>query len=307
MISIVIPIFNEEENISELFSRTLGALNAFTGDFEIICVDDGSKDLTYSQLVEFNKKDKRFKVISLSRNFGHQRAILAGLSVSKGDYIGIMDGDLQDPPELFQKFYEKILEGYDVVYAVRKKRKENFLKKSAYWFFYRLFSNVSDTKIPLDSGDFSLIKRVVLDNILAMPEQSLFLRGLRSWVGFSQVAIEYDRDERNAGKTKFSIKRLFNLAYNGLFSFSYFPIKFMGRLGLLIIIFSLIYAAIIIYKRIFSPDYIPQGFTSLILAILFFSGVQLISLRILGEYIVRTYDEAKKRPLFIIKSKHLDD
>lgn len=307
MISIVIPIFNEEENIFELFNRTVGALKAFTEDFEIICVDDGSRDLTYSKLLECNNKDKRFKVISLSRNFGHQRAIMAGLTVSRGEYIGIMDGDLQDPPELFYKFYRKIQEGFDVVYAVRKKRKENIFKRSAYWLFYRLFSSVSDTRIPLDSGDFSLIKRVVLTQILLMPEQSLFLRGLRSWVGFSQTAIEYDRDERNAGKTKFSLKRLFNLAYNGLFSFSYFPIKFMGRLGFLIIIFSIIYSAIIIYKRIFYPDFVPEGFTSLILAILFFSGVQLISLRILGEYIVRTYDESKRRPLFIIKNRHLDD
>ncbi|MFH2141954.1 MAG: glycosyltransferase family 2 protein [Bacteroidota bacterium] len=306
MISIVIPIYNEEENIQELYRRTIEALKSFTSDFEIICVDDGSKDNTYKKLLACNSIDNRFKIISLSRNFGHQRAILAGLSVTLGECIGIMDGDLQDPPELFQNFYEKIMEGFDVVYAVRKTRKESWFKKTAYWSFYRLLSAVSETKIPMDSGDFCLMKRVVLDQMLGMPEQSLFLRGLRSWVGYKQIAIEYDRDERKAGKPKFNLKRMFNLAYSGLFSFSNFPIKFLGRLGLTIILFSIIYGGIVIFKRIFYPDFIPEGFTTLILSILFLSGVQLISLRILGEYIVRTYDESKRRPLFIIKDKHLD-
>ena len=306
MIYIVIPIYNEESIIRELFTRTVAALEAFTNDFEIICVDDGSKDNTYSLLLECNRADKRFKLISLSRNFGHQRAILAGLSYAKGDLIGIMDGDLHDPPELFEKFHDKIQQGYDVVYAVRKKRKENWFKKMAYWSFYRLLSKVSETQIPLDSGDFSLFRREILDHMLRMPEQSLFLRWLRSWVGFRQTAIEYERAERTSGEPKFSLRELIRLASNGLFSFSNFPIKFLGRLGLVIILFSIIYGVIVLYKRIFYPDYIPEGFTTLILAILFFSGIQLISFRILGEYLARTYDETKKRPLFIVKEKHLE-
>jgi dolichol-phosphate mannosyltransferase len=306
MISIVIPVFNEENNIQELFTRTVAALEAFTGDFEIICVDDGSKDNTFCLLLACNKADKRFKFISLSRNFGHQRAILAGLSHAKGDLIGIMDGDLQDPPELFEKFNDKIQQGYDVVYAVRTKRKENWFLKTAYWIFYRILSRVGETAIPIDSGDFSLFRREILDHILRMPEQSLYLRGLRSWVGFRQTAVEYERPERASGKPKFSFRELVRLASNGLFSFSNFPIKFLGRLGLVIIMISIIYGAIVLYKRIFYPAFIPEGFTTLILAILFFSGIQLISLRVLGEYIVRTYEESKKRPLFIVKEKHLE-
>lgn len=306
MISIVIPVFNEEEIIGKLFARAMQALESFTADFEIICVDDGSSDSTLEQLCSFHARDSRFKVISLSRNFGHQRAVLAGLSLTKGDFIGIMDGDLQDPPELFSTFHQKLMDGYDVVYAVRKARKENWLKRASYWSFYRIFTAFSDTKIPLDSGDFCMVRRVIVDHILTMPEQSLFIRGLRSWVGFRQIAVEYDRDERKTGSPKYDLKKLINLASNGIFSFSNFPIKFLGRMGLIIILFSLIYAGIVLYKKIFYPDFIPQGFTTLIMAILFFSGVQLISLRILGEYIVRTYDESKGRPLFIIKEKFLD-
>ncbi|GAB4295460.1 MAG: glycosyltransferase family 2 protein [Marinilabiliales bacterium] len=307
MISIVIPVYNEEANLHELFRRTISALSSFTDDFEVICVDDGSTDNSYNILKELHNKDKRFKFISLSRNFGHQRAILAGLSHTKGDFIGVMDGDLQDPPELFEKLYEKIQEGYDVVYAIRKKRKEKWLKRFSYWLFYRFLNAVSETTIPLDSGDFSLISRKVLDIILKMPEQSLFIRGLRSWVGFNQCSIEYERDSRLAGKPKFNIKRMFHLAYSGLFSFSNFPIKFLGVLGLIVVLFSMIYGAIIIIKRICYPEIVPAGFTTLILSILFFSGVQLIALRILGEYILRIYEESRKRPLYVVREKFLDD
>ncbi|MCD4745201.1 MAG: glycosyltransferase family 2 protein [Bacteroidales bacterium] len=304
MISIVVPIYNEESLIEELFERTITAISKITDSFEIICVDDGSNDNTLNKLVSFHKQENRFKVLSLSRNFGHQRAILAGLSYAKGEYIGIMDGDLQDPPELFGKFYSKLENEFQVVYGIRKKRKESIIKKFAYWMFYRILKSWSEIDIHLDSGDFSMFTREVLNEMLSMPEQSVFLRGMRSWVGFRQTGVEYERNRREKGKTKYSIRKLLQLAANGIFSFSYVPIKFLGHLGITIILFSIIYAIYIIVKKLFYGN-MPQGFTTLILVIIFFSGIQLVSIRILGEYIVRTYKETKKRQLFIIKDKFL--
>ncbi len=304
LFSLVIPVYNEEKMIGELFSRTMAALERLPIEFEIICVDDGSKDATYPLLAEAHQKDERFKVLSLSRNFGHQAAILAGLNHAKGDYIGIMDGDLQDPPELFLDFYNKMQEGYDVVYAVRKKRKEAFYKKWAYAIYYRLLGRMSGEKIPLDSGDFSMFSRRVLDVMLAMPEQSLFLRGIRSWVGFRQTGFEYERDGRAAGETKYSLGKLLRLAMDGIFSFSRFPVKFIGYLGIVAVVFSMIYSFIALGKRFLWGEVI-EGYTSLVLIIFFFGGIQLISLRILGEYVNRIYDESRGRPLFIVKDKLL--
>lgn len=304
MISLVIPVYNEEAMIEELYTRSMNALKNITDDFEIICVDDGSHDSTLEKLITCHQKDARFKVLELSRNFGHQPAVLAGLTHAKGDYIGVMDGDLQDPPEIFSEFYAKLREGYDVVYAVRKNRKESFIKRAAYWVFYRILISISNMKIPVDSGDFSMITRPVLDQMLKMPEQSLFLRGLRNWVGFKQVGVEYDRADRMAGETKYDLKRLFGLAYNGIFSFSDFPILLLGRIGMLTIITSITYAIYILAKRLIYAE-VPEGFTTLILAIFFFGGVQLVSIRILGEYIHRTYDESRGRPLFIVKKEYV--
>ena len=196
MISIVIPIFNEEELIDELFDRTIRSLSSFADVFEVISVDDGSTDGTLDKLIRRHESDRRFKVISLSRNFGQQPAIFAGLAAATGQFIGVMDADLQDPPELFAELYRKIEEGYDVVYAVRNKRKEGFARRLAYWLYYRLLALLSETKIPLDAGDFSLVTREVLDDMLRLGEQGLFVRGIRSWVGYRQTAIEYERHER---------------------------------------------------------------------------------------------------------------
>lgn len=305
MISLVIPVFNEEQIIGELYRRTTEALSHTNIPFEIICVDDGSHDQTPELLLQYHRQDPRFKLISLSRNFGHQPAILAGLTEAKGDYIGIMDGDLQDPPELFEQFYKKLTaEHYDVVYAIRKKRKESVAKKAAYWVFYRMMNSISKTRLPLDSGDFCLMNRRVLDHLLRMPEQSLFLRGLRSWVGFRQTGLEYERDPRQAGEPKYSFRSLLKLAYSGIFSFSDLPIKVLGRIGSVSIIACSLYALYLIVIKLFFGD-VPEGFTTLILAIFFFGGVQLVGLRILGEYIHRIYEESRRRPLFIIKDKHL--
>ena len=250
LLSIIIPVFDEEKLLDELYTRTVNALNKITDDWEVICVNDGSGDQTLIKLLEFNQKEPRWKVIDLSKNFGHQRAIWAGLNFATGEYIGVMDGDLQDPPEAFEIFYNEIRQGLDVVYAVRTKRKEHAAKRIAYWTFYRFITNILGVDIPIDSGDFCLMKREVVRHILIMPEQNLFIRGIRKWVGFKQKGITYERDERFAGKSKYSLRGLIKLAYNGIFGFSDYPIKFLGRLGLYIIIASIIYTAWIITKKI---------------------------------------------------------
>jgi dolichol-phosphate mannosyltransferase len=303
-ISLVIPVYNEELIIPALFERTREALTAFTEDFEVILVNDGSADRTLEHLLECRAKDARFKVLDLSRNFGHQSAILAGLSYAKGACIGIMDGDLQDPPELFARFYHKLEEGYDVVYAVRKKRKEGRFKRGAYWLYYRILANIAGMRFPVDSGDFSLMRKRVVDEMLRLPEQSLFIRGLRFWVGFRQTGLEYERDERLAGEPKYNLRRLYKLATNGIYSFSDFPIRLMGQMGSLTVFVTVSYSIYILSKKILWGE-IPEGFTTLILAIFFFGGVQLISIRILGEYVSRIYDQSRNRPLFIVKDAYL--
>jgi glycosyltransferase involved in cell wall biosynthesis len=302
LLSIVIPVYNEEHIIDELYSRTAAALNGITQDWEVICVNDGSTDATLGKLLSLNEKDSRWKIIDLSRNFGQQRAIWAGLNHATADYIGVMDADLQDAPQHFADFYKELQGDTDVVYAVRTGRKENRMKKVAYWTFYRLLKNVFEVNIPIDSGDFCLMRRAVVRHMLTMPEQSLFVRGIRNWVGFRQKGIRCERDARFAGSPKYSLRGLMKLAYNGIFSFSDFPLRFLGRLGLYIIICSIFYAAWILTKK-FLWGTVPEGFTTIILVILFFGGVQLVTIRILGEYIHRIYDESRKRPLFIVREK----
>ena len=305
MISLIIPVYNEEEIIDSLYKRCTESLIKIGKDFEIICVDDGSKDNTLNKLIEYHNKDKRFKILSLSRNFGHQSAVFAGLSYSNGNLIAIIDGDLQDPPEILNEFVNKIEKGYDAVYAVRKKRKEGFIKKTAYWFYYRALNKLSDTEIPLDSGDFCMMRKAVVDNILKMSEQSLFIRGIRAWVGFKQTKIEYERDSRQAGEPKYTLKKLFLLAYNGIFSFSRYPVKLLSRLGITIIFFTILYIFYILINKFYFGN-VPKGFTTLIIFISMFSGIQLFALGIFGEYITRIYDETRKRPLFIVKEKFFE-
>lgn len=304
MLSLVIPIYNEESNIPNLLVRSVESLTALSIPFEIILTDDGSSDNSLNLLREAHQKDNRIKVLSFSRNFGHQAAIFAGLSHANGDYIAVIDGDLQDPPEILSDFYEKLLEGYDVVYAIRQKRKENFLKKAAYKTYYRTLKAMSAINIPLDSGDFCMMRREVLDKVLAMPEQSLFIRGIRTWVGYNQIGLAYDRDKRFTGEPKFTFKKLMQLAINGIISFSNIPIKLLTRTGLFIIFFSILYIIYTLIKKFYFGD-VPQGFTTLIIFISLFSGIQILGLGIIGEYLVRIYDETRKRPLFIVKEKLL--
>jgi polyisoprenyl-phosphate glycosyltransferase len=225
------------------------------------------------------------------------------LEAARGtEAIMVIDGDLQDPPELFFDFYPYLNKGYDVIYAVRKKRKESSLKRMAYTLFYRLLKSISYIDIPLDSGDFCLMSRRVVDILNKMPEESRFLRGMRSWIGFNQIGVEYERAERAAGEPKYNFKKLLALAYDGIFNFSEFPIKLIKRVGYISILFSIIYAVYSIYRRLFYND-VPQGFTATIMIIIFFSGIQLFFMGIMGEYLLRIFFQVKGRPLYIVRDE----
>lgn len=299
-ISIIVPLYNEEAVFDKLIQRLTSVIDNTKFSCEVILINDGSKDNTAELVDEVCRRDNRFTGVLLSRNHGHQLAVSAGLTYVRGKKGAmIIDGDLQDPPELVNDFYTLLQNGYDVIYAVRKNRKESFFKKLAYSSYYRLQKKISNFNIPIDSGDFSMLSRRVVDNINNMPEQSRYLRGMRAWVGFKQIAFEYDRDERQAGETKYSWSKLFELAFNGIFNFSDFPVRIITRLGFMTVVFSLIYFAYNIYRKIYYND-VPQGFSAIILAIILFSGVQLISLGLIGEYVLRIYNQVRNRPLFIV-------
>ena len=305
-ISIVVPLYNEEEIFPLLIQRLNNLVGLKNEKIEIVLVNDGSNDGTESLMQQVGLMYSNYNCISFARNFGHQTALTAGLSVSRGiEAILIIDGDLQDPPELLTEMLQKLRNGYDVVYAVRKKREASILKKLAYKIFYRILNAISYIKIPLDSGDFSLLSRRAVDVLNAMPEQSRYLRGMRAWIGFEQISIEYERSERTQGETKYSIKKLIQLAYLGIFNFSTFPIKIIKRIGYASIIFSIIYSIYVLYKKVFYNN-VPEGFTSLILVIMFFYGIQMFFMGIIGEYLLSIFFQVKGRPLFIIKSQIKD-
>ena len=300
-ISIIIPLYNEEQVFQELQNRLTALAEKNEFEFEFIMVDDGSSDSTPQLMESLSLQDNRFKSIFLSRNFGHQIAVSAGMAnVSAPDAIMIIDGDLQDPPELVSEFYNHIKAGYDVVYAIRKKRKELWIKKVAYWLFYRILNSISTINIPLDSGDFCMISKRVNDEIAQMPERSRFIRGMRTWVGFRQIGVDYERNARYAGKAKYGFKMLFKLAYDGIFNFSEVPLRLITKLGFLVVSLSIIYI-IWVFLMMMMGSYVPRGFLSTIIAISLFSGVQLICLGVIGEYLSRIYDQVKGRPLYVIK------
>ncbi|WP_435357584.1 glycosyltransferase family 2 protein [Emticicia sp. SJ17W-69] len=307
MISIVIPIYNEEENLQNLYTRLTNAAPSWNEDYEIVLIDDGSRDSSLTMMRVMAEKDAHVRVIKLSRNFGHQPAISAGIQEAKGDAIIIMDGDLQDPPEELYRFLDKWREGYEVVYAVRTKRKEGFFKKMAYSSFYRIMAAISDIEIPLDSGDFCVMDRKVV-NVLVhdMPEQIRFIRGMRAYAGFKQIGVTYERAERAAGEVKYTFKKLVQLALDGLFGFSSFPLRLSTYLGITIAIPSLIVGIFFLVHRLFgfkvfghTPEETP-GLASLAVGMFFLGGVMLTMLGIIGEYISRIYIEVKKRPFFVI-------
>ena len=272
----------------------------------VILVDDGSTDATSFLMKQLSSKDARFSSVILSRNFGHQLALTAALTmVNASEAVMIIDGDLQDPPELLEEMVLLYKEGYDVVYAVRESRKEGFFKVRFYKLFYRMLQKIASIDIPLDSGDFSLLSRRVVDVMNAMPEESRYLRGMRSWIGFKQIGYKYSRPDRQAGNTQYTLRHLLRLAMNGIFNFSEFPIKFITFLGVSTMSIGVIYFIITLVKR-FSSDYVPDGFTAIVFLIILFGGVQLFSIGIIGEYLIRVFFQVKKRPLFIIKELIMD-
>jgi polyisoprenyl-phosphate glycosyltransferase len=302
-ISIVIPLYNESEVFNMLIERLDKILEKADFDIEVVLVDDGSKDDTPIRMRLLALQNKQYQSVFLSRNYGHQIALSAGLKYATGtEAILIIDGDLQDPPELLFDFYEHIKSGHDVVYAVRKKRKESYLKKLAYSSFYKLLNNISYIDIPLDSGDFSMISRRVVNIINDMPEQSRFIRGMRTWIGFKQIGVEYEREKRAMGEPKYNFKMLFRLAYDGIFNFSEVPLKLLTKIGVTCLVVAFIYFVITLYQLI-SGNGVPQGFTALLFMIILFGGIQLISIGILGEYLFRIFIQTKNRPLFIIRER----
>jgi polyisoprenyl-phosphate glycosyltransferase len=303
-VTILVPLYNEVQVLPELMKRLEDLIASSNLLVSVLFVEDGSTDETAILLEKSIYRKANFSAIFLSRNFGHSSALTAGLSNIDADCdaVFIIDGDLQDPPELLGHFLSEMNKGYDVVYGIRKKRKEVFIKRFMYKFYYRFLKQFSNIRIPLDAGDFSLISKRVVVQMNNLPEESRYLRGLRTWVGFKQSGIEYERDERKAGDSKYGIRSLFKLAFNGIFNFSEMPIRLIGIVGFFTIFISLVYLSIIIYKKLVYGT-VPEGFTTLIFAIVLFSGVQLFSIGILGEYILRIFFQVKQRPLFIVRAK----
>lgn len=304
-ISVVVPMYYEEKVVNECYKRLSNVLTQLENyEYEVIFINDGSKDKTMEMLEEIAKKDKNVKVISFSRNFGHQCAVTAGLQYVMGDAIIIMDADLQDPPELIPEMLKLWENGNEVIYGKRKVRKgETIFKVLTAKMFYNTLNALSDVEIPKDTGDFRLVDRKVVDIINSLPEHNKFLRGLFSWVGFEQKAFEYERNKRFAGNTKYPMKKMLKLASDGIISFSTKPLKLVGELGIFAMLLSFVILVYSILSYIFKWNSLTAGWTSIMVTITFFSGTILISLWMIGEYIARIYDESKARPQYIIKKK----
>jgi glycosyltransferase involved in cell wall biosynthesis len=290
-----------------LRERLACSLSQIGADWEVILVDDGSRDETFALMAAMHAEDSRFKVLSFSRNFGHQTAVFAGLSHASGNFVAVMDADLQDPPEFISVCLDKLRAGHDVVYAVRRQRKENWFKRICYSLFYRLLKSVAEVDIPLDAGDFCLMRQEVVAVLRQMPERNIFVRGLRAWSGFRQVGVEYNRDARAAGETKYPFGKLARLAMDGVFAFSPLPLRMAAYFGFASLALSVMATAFIATWKIFgfslfgySPSAVP-GWTSLVCLILFLNGIQFLILGIIGEFIGRIYNETKQRPRWIIR------
>lgn len=297
--SIVIPVYNEEGAIRILYDRLTKVMDGISKDYEIIFVDDNSNDSSLDIMTELNRSDPRVKIIKFSRNFGHQPAITAGLCYARGDAVVMMDADLQDPPEVITKFVEKYREGYDVVYGKREKRNgESIFKLLTASIFYRLINRLSSVDIPLDTGDFRLISRKVVDSLKSINEKNKFLRGLITWVGYRQIGVNYIRDSRYAGETKFTVRKMVRFAIDGISSFSNLPLKMAAIMGFVVSFISFLLVLGVFYFKL-SHEPAP-GWASIMVAITFLGGVQLIAIGIIGEYLGRIFDEVKNRPLYLL-------
>lgn len=297
--SIVIPVYNSREILSSLVARIAAVMEETGLKFELVLVDDGSKDGSYGRIKELASKHEFIRAFRLSRNFGHQAALTIGLKKSRGEYVTIMDDDLQDPPEILPEFFHAMKKGADVVYGIRRKRKENLIKKILYSFFYKILTFLSSIEIPLDAGDFCVMRRCVADSLLELKEANPFLRGGRSWVGFRQVGIEYERSARQQGDSGYTWRGYLHFAITGLMMFSYIPLRIATYFGLFAAGISFLYAGIITVYWMFEPFDVP-GYLSLVIIIIFLGGVQLISIGVIGEYVARLNDNVRSWPIAIV-------
>jgi dolichol-phosphate mannosyltransferase len=300
MFSVIIPIYNEEKTLPELHRRLAATLQPLGRNFEIILIDDGSRDRSFALMQEARKRDPRVKIIRLSRNFGHQIAISAGIDMAGGDAVILMDGDLQDPPELLSTMIGRWREGYQVVYTVKRTRKEHRLKRLAFHAFYRILHALSPVEIPMEAGNFSLLDRSVVNVLRSMPERNRYISGMRAWAGFRQIGIEYDRDARYAGEPQMSLRRLLELALDGIISFSKAPLRIAVYFGMVAAAVAFLGGLYVLYEKLFTDKAI-LGWASTIVSITFLGGLILMTLGVIGEYIGRIYDEVKQRPLYIIR------
>jgi glycosyltransferase involved in cell wall biosynthesis len=302
--SIVIPLYNEEENIGELYTKLTQVMEKL-GTYEIILVDDGSKDNTWELIKNLHEKDKRVKGMSFSRNFGHHIAITAGIDYAKGIAVVLMDGDLQDPPEEIPKLYKKFKEGYELVYGIRKEKKDSYSKRITSFLFWWLINNLSDMNIPRNQTLLRIFDRKMIEALKSMRERARFIHGMIAWTGFKTTTEEVEHFPRKRGKTKYNFIKLFRLAFNAITSFSVFPLRVATYIGLLSAGAGLLYGFYFIYKKIFFG--IPVlGYASIIVAVLFIGGIQLLILGIMGEYLGRVYQEVQARPIYVIKEHLLD-
>ncbi|MGC9331197.1 MAG: glycosyltransferase family 2 protein [Bacteroidales bacterium] len=305
-ISVIIPLYNEEDIVNDLHNRVFNAISKTGDDFEVIYVDDGSTDNTLPTLLEHHQKDSRFKVLELSRNFGHQAAYTAGLNVATGDYVCMLDGDLQDPPELIPVMYEKLSQGnYDIVYGKRISRKEKATKRFFIHLFHRVFSFINNIGAPVNVGNFGMLNHKAKEAFLMLKEKNRYLPGLRYFIGFRQAALEYERPERFKGKAKMNIRTLMHLAFDALFSFSKLPLKLAFVFGFTGLGLSLVGIIVVIVKKI--TGVAITGWTSMMLSLFFFGSVILIFLGVIGEYIFRIYKETQNRPVYFIRHFHEND
>jgi glycosyltransferase involved in cell wall biosynthesis len=306
-ISVIVPVINEEQNLQELHRRLSAMLKKICNSYEIILVDDGSNDNTLFMIEKFSTEDPNIKYISFTRNFGHQIALFAGLEKSRGQYIVLMDGDLQDPPEVIEPLFSKLKEGYNIVYAKRSSRKgETFLKKVSAKFFYRLLNKITHTNIPIDTGDFRIIDRKAADELLRMKEHNKFLRGQMAWLGFKETFIMYNREERKEGSTNFSYRKMLHFAFDGITGFSNFPLKFASISGIVVSLFAFLYIVYVLIAKLVWGHTIT-GWASIMVTILFLGGIQLLSIGIIGEYISRINDTVRNRQSYIINKTNIEN
>jgi dolichol-phosphate mannosyltransferase len=299
LLSVVVPAYNEQQVLPAFFARLKDALAALPDPAEIVFVNDGSSDATAEILDAWAAADPRVRVLHLTRNFGHQAALSAGIDHARGDAVVLIDADLQDPPELIPVFHARWREGSQVVFGRRRTRDEGPLKRAAYHSFYKLLHALADIEIPLDSGDFSLMDRALVDRLRQLPERTRFLRGLRSWVGLRQTAVDYDRPVRAGGDSKYTLAKLFKLAFDGIVSFSAAPLRLALLLGSLVSLAGFVLIAVLFYLRLAHAFDLP-GWTSLMVVVLFLGGIQLLTVGIVGEYIARIYEEVKSRPVYLV-------